>query len=178
MKNKTLICLSIIGLLILSQPSLGIEGCDDLESTWEDTVEDNILHRTTTRIRGVIAQEEPSNMRYALELCANTETNSKMECNDRIVYVPADYPDLLYQIMDIAKLALAADAYVTVAVNRDDVKIVNGCYRPRVVSLSVLKPTRSNLGGMPQARHGGSAMEVRKSPEEAVWKAGGQVFKQ
>ena len=141
MKNRNL-CL-IMGLLAnvaTLHQSLGVEGCEDSDGGWQEhTVGDITLHRIKTQIRGVVAQEEPKNVKYVLELCADTEINTQMECNDRKVYLPTDDSELLYQMMDIAKLALASDAYVTVDVDRDfGVESVDNCELPRVLSLSIL----------------------------------------
>ena len=141
MKNRNL-CL-IIGLLVnvaTLHQSLGVEGCEDSDSSWQEhTVGDITLHRIKTQIRGVVAQEEPTNVKYVLELCVDTEINTQMECNDRKVYLPTDDSELLYQMMDIAKLALASDAHVTVDVDRDfGVESMDNCELPRVLSLSIL----------------------------------------
>ncbi len=139
MKNRN-ICM-LMGLLVNAAAiqSLGAEGCDDSDSGWtEHTVEGITQYRSKTQIRRVVAQEEPKNLKYVLELCANTEMNNQMDCNDRRVYIPTDDPELLYQMMDIAKLALATDSYVTVDVDRDfGVESVDSCELPRVLSLAI-----------------------------------------
>ena len=131
----------LIGLLAngAAIQSLGAETCDDSDGGWtEHTVGGITQYRSETQIRRVVAQEEPKNLKYVLELCANTEMNNRIDCNDRRVYLPTDDPELLYQMMDIAKLALATDSYVTVDVDRDyGVESVDDCELPRVLSLSI-----------------------------------------
>ena len=140
MKIKTIRVLAALAIVTAAIPSLG--QCDeDLETVWEESsVGDTVRYRAKTQIRGVTAQEESNSVPHVLELCAATGINARMECEDRKVYLPTDNSELLYQTMDIAKLALASDAYVVVGVDRNYgvKKLPNGCELPRVLSLSIL----------------------------------------
>lgn len=123
----------------------GLAGnCQYVSDNWQEclvSTDDKTytIHRTITKISRPIAQTFPYDPMYTLELEVDTEMMNPETCNNRIVYIPELPEDLLYHMMDIAKLAWAADAYVVVAVDRSAFKEnINDCKRPRVLSISVM----------------------------------------
>ena len=137
-------------LVLVWAISLGTQGIS--ASSWEERTyfvgdETYTAYWMITKIKRPITQTGPFIPKYALDLetpLSNelaAELDNRQTCVNSIVYVPDGDALHVSQVMDTAKLSIAKELYVIVAISirrQDLVKNIYGCRRPKLIHLSAL----------------------------------------